>query len=139
MSERRLLGWEPEERHEHHDAEGNLTGFTVVVREPEWDDLERDKLLALAEYEAGVCECGYHESLTGDRDNFFTFETKTCPVCKGSEQHRRMQEEADKRATVEGMPPSAPRPGDGRRTFVRRLSPTEVEERRSRRSPAARG
>jgi hypothetical protein len=63
VSPRRLLGWEPEERHEHYDADGNLTGYTVVTRDPEFDDGDLERLLALRAYEAGVCACGIHESL----------------------------------------------------------------------------
>ncbi|GHJ59130.1 hypothetical protein NOK12_16480 [Nocardioides sp. OK12] len=139
VSERTLLGWVPEERHEHYDPEGNLTGYTVVVREAEWDDLERDKMLGLDEYEAGICACGFHQSLADDRENFFTFETRTCSVCKGQAQFSRQQHDADQRATPEDASPASPRPGDGRHTYTRRMSPSEVEERRSRRRPSGRG
>lgn len=129
ISEKTLLGWVPEERHEHYDAEGNLTGYTVVTRESEWDDRQRDRMLALAYYRRGVCACGFHESLTSDKGNHFTFETKVCPVCRGAAKMARIQDAADNesdRTLGENPPAMISRAGDGRRTFIRQLSPLEV-------------
>lgn len=54
-----MYGWEPEERHDHFDAEGKLTGYTIVTREPEWDDEQRDWALALTHAEENQCPlCG---------------------------------------------------------------------------------
>lgn len=133
MSKRRLLGWEPEERHEHYDAEGNLTGYTVVVRDPEFDDLDREELLAYLEYQRGVCECGFHESLTADKGNVFTFDARTCPVCKGSAQYGRRlaAEDREVEERLKDQPPATPRPSDGRRLGIRLMSPMEVAARRS--------
>ena len=64
----------------------SLAWEVVTETEPEWDDRERAKLLALATYEAGLCECGWHKDLTDDRSNHFTFDDRTCPVCKGTAQ-----------------------------------------------------
>jgi hypothetical protein len=131
VSAKRLLGWEPTERHEHFDADGNLTGVTVVTREAEWDDFERERLIGLAVYERGVCACGFHESVASDRENHFTFEDSTCPVCRGAARYARMQAATDERQRDDNAAPATPRPGDGRRTFIRRLSATEVVERRA--------
>lgn len=125
------MGWEPEERHEHYDAEGNLTGYTVVTRDSEFEDADRAELLAYLAYQRGICDCGIHESLK-DPSNFFTFEYRTCPICKGLAQEGRKQAEQDGRVAeqLKDAPPATSRPSDGRRMFVRQLSPREVEARR---------
>ena len=100
-----------------------------MTREAEWDDRQRERLLALSIYERGVCECGFHESLATDRANNFTFETKTCPVCRGVAKMARLQFHADEqsdKAMGENPPPGLPRAADGRRTYVRMMSPLEV-------------
>lgn len=91
-------------------------------------------MLALEQYEAGVCACGFHESLAGDSANHFTFEDKTCPVCRGSARYARIQHAADELATKargENAPPATPHPADGRKTFVRKLGAFEVAELRA--------
>lgn len=84
---------------------------------------------ALLAFERGVCACGFHESLTGDPTNHFTFEDKKCPVCAGSAQYARIQharDEAWSKARNENSPAGMPRPGDGRHTYTRLMTPTEV-------------
>lgn len=55
------MGWEPEEVHEHYDAEGNFTGRSVVAREPEWDDEQRAIVFGRIDYDAHVHQrCGNH-------------------------------------------------------------------------------
>jgi hypothetical protein len=129
-----LRGRVPSERHEHYDVDGNLTGFTVVVREPEWTDSDVRELLELADVEANSCSgCGWHESMTGDRNNVFTPETDYCPVCAGRERWDRMQHASDAEWAKrhEKPRPSAPRPSDGRQsTRMTLLSPEEAERRR---------
>jgi hypothetical protein len=44
--------------HEHYDAEGELTGTTVVTRESAWDEDSRARAVALQTYEADLCKCG---------------------------------------------------------------------------------
>ena len=86
-------------------------------------------MLALGIYERGVCECGFHESLATDRANNFTFETKTCPVCRGVAKMARLQAHEDEQAEKalgQNPAPGIPRLADGRRTFVRLMSPLEV-------------
>lgn len=94
-------------------------------------------MLALEYYRRGVCDCGFHELLTTDRNNHFTFESKVCPVCRGSARQARVQEHADDLADKslgENPPPTSPRSGDGRRTFVKQMTPLEVAARTSRRT-----
>jgi hypothetical protein len=109
-----------------------LTGYTVVTRDPEFDDGDLERLLALRAYEAGVCACGIHESLAADKSNFFTFENRVCNVCKGLDQYKRVAADEMKRATdlIQDLPPIAPRPTDGRRLYIRQLGPMEVAARR---------
>lgn len=112
----------------HYDADGNLTGWTQA--EPEWNDHERDRMLALAVYEAGVCECGFHEDITSDPSNLLTIDSRVCPVCKSVAVHQRKQQAADEKAEKalgQDPPPGAPRPDDGRHEFVRPLTPEEAE------------
>lgn len=122
------MGWEPTERHEHYDADGALTGVTVVTREAEWSDEDRDDLLGLALYEAGVCECGYHQSLTSDPTNRFSVTADTCNVCAAIAVHARVQHEADQQVEraggVDDKPdPRTRRPTDGQRISVRQAPP----------------
>ncbi len=45
---------------ETFDADGVLTGRSVTRRQAEWDEESRNLLLALLEYEAGLCPgCGH--------------------------------------------------------------------------------
>lgn len=92
---------------------------------------------ALTAYESGLCKCGFHSTLTNDRDNFFTFEDRRCPVCAASDRYARMQDASDekaKKAAGENPPPGSPQPGDGRLTFLRRMSDAEVAQARAKRS-----
>jgi hypothetical protein len=79
-----------------------------------------------------------HESLTADKSNVFTFDRRTCPVCKGLAQYQRILAAEDKSAEdkAKDAPPATPRPSDGRRLYVRQLSPVEVAARRSRSATA---
>ena len=40
--------------HEHFDAEGNLTGTTVVTRESLWDDASRARAMRLYEHDRSI-------------------------------------------------------------------------------------
>jgi len=86
-------------------------------------------MLALDIYRRGVCACGFHESLTEDRANHFTFDQRTCPVCRGVAKMARLQAHEDEQAEKalgQNPAPGIPRLADGRRTFVRMMSPLEV-------------
>jgi hypothetical protein len=123
------LGEEPTETqvHEYDDA-GRLVR-TVVTREPEWTDLERDKMLALAEYESRICGCGLHESIA-DQDPDLELEFRVCPICAGLEQAGR-QLHADDEKAIEALgknpPPSAELPADGRHMNLRPKRPTDSD------------
>ena len=129
-SERRILGWEPQERHEHYDivdGEPVLTGVTIVTREPEWDDLTRTRHLALAEYDAGVHDvCGLHESIAST-DPRWLLETRTCPVCADMEAALRARDEIE-REEEKDYPESERRLSDGRTTSLRLRTPVELAQ-----------
>lgn len=132
MSEKRFLGWEPAEFHEYvFDDDGRQVGV-LVTREPEWDNLEADKMLGLAEYEAGVCSCGFHHSQRDPEKHFYTWDSETCPMCAAAAKRSRDDEAADNKARKDaGDTTPASLPSDGRKTYLRLMTPDEVEERRS--------
>lgn len=135
VAEKRVLGWEPTEVHEYQYDDAGRVASVVVTREAEWDDESRDDMLALAHYESGVCECGFHSSLTSDPTNFFTIEEKRCLVCKGAAMHDRIRQAADDEELArmgDSPPPERVRPEDGRRTFLRPMRPEEIEAARAR-------
>jgi hypothetical protein len=93
----------------------------MVTRDVEWDPYERSKLLALAEYEAGVCECGFHQSVA-DTDPHLEIAARVCPVCAGVTQSTRvLHAEDDKHVKSLGKnaPPQKALPDDGRYLFLR--------------------
>lgn len=104
-----------------------------MSREPEWDDEQRESMLGLLLYERGVCQgCGFHRDVASNKANHFTFEDHYCPVCKGAAQWGRVQGAQDKQQEDrlgERPNPMTVRPGDGRTTTIRRLSPLEIENR----------
>lgn len=129
MTPRELAGWVPPERHEHYDPDGNLTGFTVVIRDSRIDDADRRDLLAYQQLQRETCTCGYHPSLTDpDSGNVFTPESRVCPVCAGEAQWDRMlREDDEKHAKLhEDRPVKTPRPADGRRSFMRLMPPKKT-------------
>lgn len=99
-------------------------------------------MLALGRYRAKVCACGYHESLANDPDLYFTFDVRTCPVCRGQAQFKRIQDaddEAIRKQQGEKRPPGTPDPADGRRVVTRLMSPQEVQLQRNQTSEVSRG
>lgn len=109
----------------------------VVTREPEWDDASREAMEALALYEAGVCSgCGIHHSLSSNLENVFTFQAETCNTCAGSDRYARIVGAADEKARKahQDAPPASPLPSDGRKTYLRMMSPDEVAEARAKRA-----
>lgn len=128
------MGWEPTETHEHFYEDGLLVR-TVVTREPEWDDEQRNLMLALAQYKAELCDCGNHISLTDDPSNVFQPTERVCAVCAGADRYTRVQQEADEKAIGEKPSAHTPRPSDGRRTYMRLLPPDEVAAARAKRQP----
>jgi len=79
-------------------------------------------MLQLVEYEAGICDCGFHQSLADDEANLFRIEKRTCPVCAEHDRWDRMQTEADQAEREKlGKNPPADRKdqADGRHVGVR--------------------
>lgn len=114
----------PWERHDHFDADGNPTGYTIVSRESEWDDAQRERMQALVEYERGVhATCGLHDSIA-KTDPYIALEDDVCPLCRAIELELRVranrEHEADEKAG-----PTNPHQGDGRSTYVRLVSPAD--------------
>lgn len=120
MTGRELAGWVPTETHTHYDKHGNETGFTVVERESRIDDADRADLLALAQYEAELCTCGYHPLIANDKTIDVSPVDKTCQVCAGISAWGRVHADADEKAadTLKGLPPTDPRPWDGRHSYM---------------------
>lgn len=61
---KRLYGWEPRQTSTvtEWDEQGRPAKW-VTITEPEWDRRERSLMLALHQYEAGLCKrCGQHLS-----------------------------------------------------------------------------
>lgn len=73
-------------------------------------------MLALAEYEADLCACGFPKDVA-DADPHLELRYRVCPVCAGLAQAARMQHAQDEEVTRglgEKPAPGAPRPTDGR-------------------------
>lgn len=87
-------------------------------------------------YEAELCACGFHSSLTDpENGHAFTFVERRCPVCAAAAKYGRIQDandDAAAKAAGENAPPTADKPGDGRRTFMRRMTAAEVADRKAR-------
>lgn len=122
VSERTLLGHVPYERHDHFDADGNQTGYTVVTREPEWDAFELEKMLQLEAFDSEVCAgCGIHPTLDG------AIEETVCENCRDLAEydrrrawmHERESKQIDAAYGGKAPPPDVPRPGDGLRMTLR--------------------
>jgi hypothetical protein len=88
-------------------------------------------MLALAQFEAETCSgCGHHISVTEDPSNVFMPSTRVCPVCAGQDQYARIQADEDEKADKalgDKPAPQKPRAADGRKTYMRPLSPDEIE------------
>lgn len=99
--------------------------------EPEWDDVERSKMLAHDLYEAGVGPCGHHHAETVDPKKFF-FEIREfkCPVCRAKAVNDRVRAEKvgewEKAQGPKGPPASKARPDDGVVTAVVRIPVEEA-------------
>lgn len=96
---------------------------TITTTEPEWDDHERDKMLALSIYEAGICGCGcgVHESMKVPGVHRYKIDQRSCVVGASLDQFRRLQAQQDGEVEkqLEGKPVTTARPADGRQTFLR--------------------
>lgn len=113
-----------------------------MTREPEWDDEQRDRMLALADYEAGICSgCGWHHDLIHEPGAGFKIDLDTCPVCAQVAQYGRWQEELDKEndRRIGETDAREPRPTDGRKVRLQHLTPQQAELERARRAARRRG
>lgn len=128
------LGRVPAERHEHYSADDQLTGYTLVIREPEWTDLDRQMIEELDAYERDVHACGHHKSVIHDPESGFEPKVDKCPVCAGVAVYSRVlqaEDEAARKKRGEKAPPTAPLPSDGRSWYMRMLTPAEAAERKA--------
>ncbi len=85
--------------HEHYDADGRLTGTTVVTHEPLYDDDDRAQALALDDHEQSRCPCGCGQPLTeaADPTRAFVIEEHTCYARRALDRHERaIADKADK-------------------------------------------
>lgn len=85
------MGDEPTEVHEHYDSDGELTGTTVVTRQPEWDDEQRAIALEQAQYERDVHHgCGTHISKSMDSSvaRLVEHERIVCLDCRAIDKAR---------------------------------------------------
>lgn len=98
-------GWAPREVHEHYDADGILTGTTVVTHEPLWDDEDRGRALALDEYEHSICPCGCQQTIADATDptRAFVIEDYVCLARRALAKHERaVTDRAEKTKKPEG-------------------------------------
>ena len=85
-------------------------------------------MLALDEYEAGICECGMHRDIA-DTDPALEMTSRICPVCAKVARGMRVMNERDEqsmRMLGEKPPADTPHPGDGRHLAIRRKPPASV-------------
>lgn len=87
ISKRRFEGWEPATLYTHDEADRLVSSQP----EAEWSPLEAGWMVALAEYEAGLCEgCGHplEETLTTEAEDWKALPPLRCAVCtQHSMQH----------------------------------------------------
>lgn len=92
----------PREVHEHFDADGKLTGTTVVTRESAWDDESRGRALRLAEYEDSLCGCGCGQpvAVSQNKEQAWSVDTYTCGARRAIQKVTRMKAEEAKRLNL---------------------------------------
>lgn len=97
--------------------------YTVVTREPEWDDDSRGRALRLAEYEAGLCPCGCGLPADVARSKVpMVVDTFTCYASRALDAQKRADQDAHakdpKRPPRDPHGNPIPRWDDGRNYFV---------------------
>lgn len=82
-----------EEVHEHFDAEGTLTGITVVTRTSLWDDNSRARAMRLSDYQATICSCGcgLPYAVSHDKDQGFIVDSSVCYAQRALSQVREAE------------------------------------------------
>lgn len=85
--------------HEHFDADGNpciaaYAAYTVVTREPEWDEESRGRALRLAEWERSLCPCGcgHPVDVVHDESTVVGVASYVCMAQRAVEVKRRKDE-----------------------------------------------
>jgi hypothetical protein len=92
-------------------------------------------MLALDQYEAGICACGVHSSQKEPGKHFWDIDTEQCPICAGVDMRMRQYAAIDHEAEAElehlsiSEKAAQPRPDDGRRVFVRQITREQHEQR----------
>lgn len=106
------------------DDNGRHVG-TVVTREPEWDDAERAKMLALFEYESsihnGPGECGLPDEIARSNPHMEPV-VETCPMCADRARNDRVWAKRDQdfeKRLGDDPAPEERRPSDGRHEWFR--------------------
>jgi hypothetical protein len=104
-----------------------------VKRDSPWDDRQRAKMLALAQYESDVHRCGLHKSVLDDPENNVMVPAEnTCKVCAALDVLDRVKSAEDQefeKKLGKDPDPKTPRPKDGRSLFLRPATPEELAER----------
>lgn len=98
-----------------------------MTREPEWDDQQRANMLALADYEADLCDCGFPTAVA-DTDPDLQVKYRDCPVCKGLAIVGRIQADEDKKLVTRVYGNRGPQPGDELPADGRRMIGLEAPE-----------
>lgn len=116
------MGWEPK-RWTVIDEDG----AQVTTTEVEWEDYERDKMIALDLYDEAVCSgCGVHRSRMRKGVDFYTFADEQCPTCAGADMYHRhlsAQDHAHEKSIPDSLnerdKAAFPRPADGRKVYIK--------------------
>lgn len=94
------------EIHEHFDVNDVKTGYTVITREPLWNDDDRERAIALDEFERSLCPCGcgLPKDKAFDPAREFSVEMGICHARRTLEtQERRDRESAEKKNKPESF------------------------------------
>jgi hypothetical protein len=79
-----------------YDDEGRHIS-TIVIRETEWDDVQRDAMLGLQAYRDDLCrECGFPTMLHAPKYRF-ALEVNTCKIRATQDRYDRMLRAADEK------------------------------------------
>lgn len=99
----------------------------VTTVDSEWDDEQRERMLALTLHERELCACGWPRRLCRDPETHFRIvEDEPCQIEAGLARYSRLAQHNDqmthKHADLDNKP-GAPHPGDGRRAHVELAAP----------------
>lgn len=120
VSPKRLHGWEPRSVQRGYDRDGQRVALAdaweiVTEREVEWDDRQRALIEGLAEYDAGICECGLHVSLTDTDEHDSKITLPVCKSCAAVQRYERMLIKVDNDLRGDDPPAERYDRADGRR------------------------